>query len=401
MACSVLGCVVTKLDISRLPVIDHYDDVVIGSSPLMLMQASLLARAGRSVCVVEREGRLGGSWKVGQLENGETVEIACHVIEFFPGVYDLLEGACGVPFEPLIEQPVRVYRLKYIFPYFSRILMIASGLRLLLGLISSWLGVVSRRNKDSERLINFREKFASYIKYQGPAFFQRPVMQGPTNGYVDFLEKLIDRCKSDGAEFVDLDVKSLERDESGRWVVKSVDAEAILAEHVHCTTSTNMHLVSPDRFEAAPQAYQRRVCVVVEVDKMEVLMSQTYVGFWADPLIARISRIDMLGVAGHQRFLVEFHDPDFVYSSDWEGAVRSHLEAARIIRCGGAFRFVGQVDCLFTKNVDQLPSGKIAENVWGYYSMGNLAAGLAAWQKRPRIPLLNRDKNNSTVVENV
>ena len=56
----------------------------------MLLQAGLLARAGRRVCLLERETRLGGSWQTGTLENGEEVEIACHVIEVFPGVYDLL-----------------------------------------------------------------------------------------------------------------------------------------------------------------------------------------------------------------------------------------------------------------------------------------------------------------------
>ena len=48
-----------------------FDDVVIGSSPMMLIQASALACQGRKVCLVEREDILGGSWKTASLENGE------------------------------------------------------------------------------------------------------------------------------------------------------------------------------------------------------------------------------------------------------------------------------------------------------------------------------------------
>ena len=80
-----------------------FDDIVIGSSPMMLLQAAMLARENRNVCLIERENleKLGGSWQIAKLSNGERVEIACHLIEFFPGIYEFLEGASGSQFETL------------------------------------------------------------------------------------------------------------------------------------------------------------------------------------------------------------------------------------------------------------------------------------------------------------
>ena len=61
-----------------------YQDIVIGSSPLMLLQAHCLAKKGRRVCVLERSERLGGAWRTVNIGNAIDVEIACHVIEVFP-----------------------------------------------------------------------------------------------------------------------------------------------------------------------------------------------------------------------------------------------------------------------------------------------------------------------------
>ena len=54
---------------------------------------------------------------------------------------------------------------------------------------------------------------------------------------------------------------------------------------------------------------------------------------------------------------------------------------SKIIANGSTFEIMGQVICTFTSNVDQLQPGKLDNNLWAYYSEGNLAAGLAAWRK--------------------
>jgi len=367
-----------------------YDDVVIGSSPMMLLQAGMLAREGRRVCLIEREVRLGGSWQTAILENGEEVEIACHLIEVFPGIYEFLECASGAPFEALDAQPIRIHRSGIIFPYFNRLLMLLSGARLIIGLAIERINVALGRTKNRNQLINFQKKLSSFINHQGPAFFQRQDMQGPKHGFVDFMNRLIARTKLDGVEILRFDVKSMTRSVDGLWHLKNEKSKLVSAEHAHCTTSTNLCPVATGHFEAKPQEFAHRLGIITEVSNDAVQVSQTYVAFWADPTIARISRIDMPEKRSYQHFLIEFHKHDFVTQKNWHLEVRCHMERARIIEKGGPYKVIGQVDCLFTTNVDQLPSGEIDTNLWTYYSMGNLAAGIAAWRKTERIPQLSK-----------
>ena len=145
----------------------------------------------------------------------------------------------------------------------------------------------------------------------------------------------------------------------------------------------------PGRLEAGAQAFVQRLGVVVQVARAAVQTSHTYVAFWRDPTVARISRIDMVAAQPFERFLVEFHSADLSGAApDWPAAVRGPMVRAGIIAEGGSFEVVGQVTCRFTANVDQLPTGEIDTNLWGYYSMGNLAAGIAAWRKTDRLPPL-------------
>lgn len=363
-----------------------FDDIVIGSSPLMLLQAGLLAREGRKVCLLERAERPGGAWQTAVLNSSEVVEIACHLIEVFPGIYEFLEGASGVPFVPLGPQPIRIHRTGLRVAYFSKLLMLASGVRLILGWARAQTDVWLGRAPDRNKLINFHTKLSSYMRYQGPAFFQRPIMQGPKHGFVDFLERLVARCKADGVGFHRGDVVGLQR-QDGVWQVKLANGPSLQAHHVHCTTSTNLRQHAPGQFQAIPQEFAHRLAVVVEVAKADLLSSQTYVAFWKDPAIARISRIDMPNqTLPHERFLVEFHERDIAPHGARDTLIRDRLEKARIIAPGGAYRSLGDVDCTYTFNVDQLPAGRIDDALWGYYSTGNLAAGLSAWRKTDRLP---------------
>ncbi len=367
---------------------DRFDDVVVGSSPLMLLQAASLARAGRRVCLVEREARLGGSWRTATIKGGKTVEIACHLIEFFPGIYELLEEASDTPFVALDAQPIRIHPTGLTVPYLSRMLMLAIGARLFVGWAGARLDVALGRAKDRNRLINFQTKLSSYLRHQVPAFFQRPVMKGPKHGFVDFINRLEERARSAGVAIRTFDVSEMKWTRQGLWTLTSSDTMAICAEHVHCTTSTNLRPITNAHFKATPQTFAQRFCVVAEVQNDDLQIRQSYVAFWKDPAVARISRIDMPGTHGFQRFLIEFHNADSAADPNLPDIIRKHLEDAKIIAAGGLFEFVGHVNCQFTTNVDQLPAGKIDNNLWGYYSMGNLASGLAAWRKTPRLPAL-------------
>jgi hypothetical protein len=365
-----------------------FDDIVIGSSPLMLLQAGMLARKGRKVCLVEREGNLGGAWQIARLNNGERVEIACHLIECFPGVYELLEEVSGALFEPLKEQPIRIHPCGITFPYFSRILMLATGVRLIMGVVSAKLNVTFNRTRDRDRLINFQTKLKSYLRHQTAVLLRRPIMKGPKHGFVDFMDRLVARIRRDGVIIRQFDVSRMKLNGETRWDLTDFDGKILSAEYVHCTTSTNLHQNSKGFFESQPQELARRLSIVTEIPKEEVKISQTYVAFWDDPIVARISRIDMPQQQDYERYLIELHDNDIESQLGWIERIRERMVSAKIMDKSGVLKIIGKLDCQFTKNVDQLPSGEIDINLRGYYSMGNLAAGLAEWIKSERIRIM-------------
>lgn len=86
----------------------NFDDAVIGSSPLMIIKAIQLAKKGRSVILIDRKKIFGGNWQTYNLKDDNRVESACHLIEFFPGVYELLEKYSGMSFNVLNPQPIRI-----------------------------------------------------------------------------------------------------------------------------------------------------------------------------------------------------------------------------------------------------------------------------------------------------
>lgn len=365
-----------------------YDDIVIGSSPLMLLQAGFLAQAGRKVCLVERETRLGGAWQTATLETGQDVEIACHLIECFPGIYDFLESASGVPFVPLDAQPVRIHSSGLTVPYFSRLLMLASGGRLIIGWAKARIKWGLGYTKNRNQLLNFNTKLSSYLRHQLPAFVQSPTMKAPQSGFVDFMENLLEKVKTDGVEIRCADITSMKRDGRNIWLLTDAQENTLQTQHIHCTTSTNLRAISPGHFQATAPQFERRFSLVVSVPNSAVHISQTYVAFWNDPIVARISRIDTPQAKTYQEFLIEFHDPDMSSNPQLSAIVQEYLLRAEIISTDKSFDILGQVDCLFTANINQLPAGEIDTNLWGYFSSGNLAAGVAAWRKSDRLPTL-------------
>ena len=360
---------------------DCYDDVILGSSPLMLLHALYLAKTGRVVCIVDRTDDWGGAWQVALLENGEEVEIACHLIEMFPGVYDFLERCSGVPFEPLIAQPIRVHSSGFKVPYDSRLLLIASGFRLIAGYCKAWVDLLVGKVEDRNHVINFQMKLASYFRYKLSSFFQRPIMAGPRDGFVNFLENLLEACRSEGIHFVKLEVEELAY-LSGSWTASGSLDQCIVGSNVHTTTSVNLVRQTEKLYKAKSVEIFVRHTVLVDISVVDVKTSYSYVAFWKDKYVARISRVDTPNKTRiSQRFLIEFHRAPPTAELEQKALVAKRLRQADILRPGANFSTVGQVKCNFSQNIDQLSAGEIGPRLFAYHSSGNLAAGIAHWKK--------------------
>jgi hypothetical protein len=358
---------------------ESFDYIIVGSSPLMLLQSIALASDGHRVCVLDRERVLGGSWQTHSMDIDFNVEVACHLIEVFPDVYECLSNASGVPFVPLVEQPIRVHKLGFIFPYSSRALVLAAGIRLLFGYILTYVAGLVLRKSNKSVLLNFKTKLKSFWLYQRSIILGKPIMKAPKSGFVDFLRRLINNCESRGVQFLEFDVKSINL-KDGMWCVSDQQGNILTSRHINSTTSTNLRHVEMGRFESIDYKLVPRISVLVLLPRNNVLKNQSYVAFWKDPWVTRISRIDQLK---HEeewlRYLVEVRSPIDETSETLNTILRKALERSDILKPGMTFSNLGVIKCHYTENIAQLPEGVIDEGFTCFYSFGNLAAGIAHW----------------------
>jgi hypothetical protein len=86
---------------------DHdraFDAIVIGSSPLLLIEALCLERQGHRVAIVEKRDRIGGAWYTMPLWEFDCVQPGCHYIERGRKGYAFLEECLGIT---LVTQTVQ------------------------------------------------------------------------------------------------------------------------------------------------------------------------------------------------------------------------------------------------------------------------------------------------------
>jgi hypothetical protein len=358
---------------------ETFDYIVIGSSPLMLLQALVLANDGHSVCVLDRECMLGGSWQTDSMGIDFDVEIACHLIEVFPDVYEYLSDISGVPFVSLVEQPIRVHQLGFIFPYSSRALVLGAGIRLLFGYIVAYVADLVLRKSNKNNLLNFRTKLKSFWLYQRSIMFGELIMKAPKYGFVDFLRRLVENCEISRVNFLEFDVTSINL-KDGKWRVSDQQGNVLTSRHINSTTSTNLRHIEAGRFEAIDYKLVPRASALVRVRRDNVLKEQSYVAFWKDPSVTRISRVDQPNYEEEWvAYLVEVRAMIEESPETLNFTLRKALEKSDILKKGMAFSNLGVIKCNYTENTAQLPEGVIDDGFTCYYSFGNLAAGIAHW----------------------
>lgn len=354
---------------------------VIGSSPLMLLQAMYLVRDGYKVSLFERCADYGGTWQTVKTKKGSEVEIGSHLIEFFPKVYELLEEESEIPFIALNEQPIRIHPTGLKFSYFNQVMMLLGGLRLFLGFIRLKVGSLLLRSGDENDLVNYRTKLTWFFKHQLPVIFSTPTVKGPKSGYVDFINKLADKTVSMGVEFIYEDIVRLEKDKEG-WKLVTTDGKQFYADEVHTSSSANFIKTGTGTYQAGIFTKLEREAIIIKVPKKHIYKNQSYVAFWRDKQIFRISRLDTEEAgAKDTRFLLELKLRQDQSSTELNDLIRKKFQKAEIIKKDGVFSIEEEIKCVFSRNIDQMPNGMIDENLFAYYSNGNLAAGVAEWLK--------------------
>ncbi len=85
---------------------NKFDNIIIGSSPVALVESIHLARSGKNVLLLEKNSRLGGAWGSYDFSSYKNIEFGPHTIKSRPGLYKLLKDL-GIKLIPMRPLPLR------------------------------------------------------------------------------------------------------------------------------------------------------------------------------------------------------------------------------------------------------------------------------------------------------
>ena len=187
---------------------------VIGSSPLLLIEAYYRSCRGESVTVYERTSYIGGSWAKRHLAlpDGGIMEIecACHLLENRRGTYGYLENL-GVALADCRPQPHRLYYpSSFRLHYNSRLEDLRKSLFVFLSMIKgAVLGSPERVRDGLKNLRSLGSKLLVGIRGRKIRYF--------TGGSIVMIDRLLELCIEAGVKVeLESDVKAVYIATSGR-----------------------------------------------------------------------------------------------------------------------------------------------------------------------------------------
>lgn len=249
--------------------------MILGTSPLLLIEGLLRARTGEQVVFFEASDRLGGAWRQVAFGEVEDVEGACHLIENYRGVAAFLEDEVGIPLEvcnpvPLVREGDGRLRAYNSWCRQGRRFLPCMGKSVLVALIRAVEGLsLGRFRLPRTRRYCFADAgrtLGALIRQPFLASEHSRAIRYPVAGAPARLKRLEDELISLDAVFVRGDVESLNLPGVGRPSVRLRDGPTFVCRTVVFSESvsiSNLDLGS----HCIPFDIERHVCrpLVVEV----------------------------------------------------------------------------------------------------------------------------------------
>ena len=269
-----------------------YDVAVIGSSPLLLMLALRLRRAGNTVVLFEADARLGGAWQVEEVEDIGPVECACHLIEWYAGGYEMLAELAGTSFVPCDPQPTRVFLNGRVAPYTSRFGIVRSALRAVFSLGLALRRVVIARHDERPasraRLAGAWQTLLFELRFRLPGVASFDAVRKPADGYVNFMEALCSQVEASGIAVVTDRVDGVDPIEA-HAIVRHGTRHQTKAEKVFFGESARIEKLGTQASSGAPAEDYHHI--VVGSPAAEVVLRSDYVHTPDDPIFHRVTYV--------------------------------------------------------------------------------------------------------------
>ena len=277
----------------------RYDAVILGTSPILLIEGLLRARGGQRVLFLDANEESGGAWSSTSALGMRSIESACHLIVNYRGVYDFLQDTCGIRSEPVSPLPLVKHRGRFI-PFNTRALVLRRMLSLTLGLLlHGSLRILERlllglwrcertHRYDFDRALQNLAKRA-LIPMVGSA--KRRAIQYPVGGSPSMIQNFEDELRNLGADFRKTKADTLQLLENGGAIVTTESGIDLHARNVVTSESASIGTVitpnSSRMFSEKKSTYHTLVLQVSGLKEND--LSYTELPF--DPIAERVADV--------------------------------------------------------------------------------------------------------------
>ena len=164
----------------------RYDNIIVGSSPLMLIEAFYLSKLGKTILVIEKNKIIGGSWQTFSQDSvSDQIEVGCHIWYRDKKCFNFLNEVFDLDIVKQDFQP-KVYRKNKYWPYYMINLFVL-------------LKSIPKLNSFHE-IRSFKNTLALFCK----DFLKIGKFHYPLSGSFGFIQGILNKLKEQGVTFQQL-----------------------------------------------------------------------------------------------------------------------------------------------------------------------------------------------------
>lgn len=255
---------------------DSYDIVVVGTSPLMLIEAFFRSQQGKSVLILEKQSVAGGSWQSFSQDGfADKIEIGCHIWYRHKKSFKLLNDTFDLDIRPLKRQP-KVYRKGKYYPYYL------INFFVLLGNPPSLVSLQKNRVFKNICMLFLRD------------FFTRGKFHYPRTGSFGFIDKIVKKVRDSGVD-LQMEAELVRIDLSKKSISLTDGREIFFNEKVISTNKSELSSIVDKSgkehcFEFNIKSVNNLYLLIKDSENPTI----SYVGVWNDEVIYRVSDVTYL-----------------------------------------------------------------------------------------------------------
>lgn len=245
---------------------------IIGSSPIMMLEAIHLANIGKKVTIIEKNPELRGAWKTFSHKQYNNIELGCHIWEYNQSSYKFIERNVGVKLEKLKPDP----------------LFIKNSIKLHYN--RKEVPVILLRSLQHVKELNFYTLFNEGIYFlRNKLFFRKVDYYYAKNGCNDLIKKLANKINQSNNILVKntLARKIVQQDNN---ITIETNSETLRFDEIRIPTNFELDIYINNEKLNIDVAYNKEIyhCFII-CNKSDLLSEFSYLRFIKHRIFHRVS----------------------------------------------------------------------------------------------------------------